>query len=60
MEILLVNDEMRELVLREPSSSVLRDCAVKNGMLTLRDVGLLRAKEGTTSIEEVLLVTSGE
>lgn len=60
MEILLVNEEMRELVLREPSSSVLRDCAVKNGMLTLRDVGLLRAKEGTTSIEEVLLVTSGE
>ena len=60
MEILLVNDEMRELVLREPSSGVLRDCAVKNGMLTLRDVGLLRAKEGTTSIEEILLVTSGE
>ena len=60
MEILLCNDEMRELVLREPSSSVLRDCAVRNGMLTLRDVGLLRAKEGVTSVEEVLLVTSGE
>ncbi len=60
MEILLVNDEMRELVLRGPSTSVLRDCAVKNGMLTLREVGLLRAQEGVTSIEEVLLVTSGE
>jgi len=60
MEILLCNDEMRELVLKEPTSSVLRDCAVKNGMLTLRDAGLLRAKEGVTSVEEVLLVTSGE
>jgi type IV pilus assembly protein PilB len=60
MEILLCNDEMRDLVLKEPTSSVLRDCAVKNGMLTLRDAGLLRAKEGVTSIEEVLLVTSGE
>jgi type II secretory ATPase GspE/PulE/Tfp pilus assembly ATPase PilB-like protein len=29
-------------------------------MLTLRDVGLLRAHEGVTSIEEILLVTSGE
>jgi type IV pilus assembly protein PilB len=60
MEILLCNDEMRELVLKEPTASVLRDCAVKNGMLTLRDVGLLRAHEGITSIEEILLVTSGE
>lgn len=60
MEILLCNDEMRELVLKEPSSSVLRDCAMRNGMLTLRDAGLLRAKEGVTSIEEILLVTSGE
>jgi type IV pilus assembly protein PilB len=60
MEILLCDNEMKELILKEPSTSVLRDCAVKNGMLTLREVGLLRAKEGITSIEEVLLVTSGE
>ena len=60
MEILLIDSGMREIILKEPSANIIRNKAVENGMLTLRDVGLLRAREGTTSIEEVLLVTSGE
>ncbi|HBA85858.1 MAG TPA: secretion system protein E [Verrucomicrobia bacterium] len=60
MEILMVGDEVKALMLKEASSGEIRDVAVKNGMLTLRDVGLLRVRDGVTSVEEVLLVTSGE
>ena len=60
MEILMIGDEIRALMLKEASANAIREIAVKNGMLTLRDVGLLRVKEGVTSIEEILLVTSGE
>ncbi|MFH0878874.1 MAG: ATPase, T2SS/T4P/T4SS family [Lentisphaerota bacterium] len=60
MEILMIEENVKELILKESSSGAVRDVAVKNGMLTLRDVGLLRAKEGLTSVEEILLETSGE
>ncbi len=60
MEILMINDEIKALILKEASAGEVRDAAVRNGMLTLRDVGLLRVNEGITSIEEMLLVTSGE
>jgi type IV pilus assembly protein PilB len=60
MEILMVDEEVKALILKESSAGEIRDVAVKNGMLTLRDVGLLRVREGITSVEEILLVTSGE
>jgi len=60
MEILLVNDPIRELILKESSAGEIRDQAIQNGMLTLRETGLQRVAAGDTSLEEVLLVTSGE
>ena len=60
MEILLVDEHIRALMLKNCSASAIRDQAVKNGMLTLRDVGLQKAKDGLTSIEEILMATSGE
>jgi len=60
MEILLVNDPVRELILKNANANSIREVAVKNGMVTLREVGMRRVKDGTTTIEEVLRVTSGE
>jgi type II secretion system protein E len=60
MEILLVEEHIRALMLKDCSASAIRDQAVKNGMMTLRDAGLQKAKDGLTSIEEILMVTSGE
>ncbi len=60
MEILVVDETIREIMLKETSSAVIRAQAIKNGMVTLRDAGLLRVKEGITSIEEIVTVTSGE
>jgi type II secretory ATPase GspE/PulE/Tfp pilus assembly ATPase PilB-like protein len=60
MEILLVDEHVRALMLKDCSASAIRDQAVKNGMMTLRDVGLQKAKEGLTSMEEILMSTGGE
>lgn len=60
MEILLVDEKIRALMLKDCSASAIRDQAVENGMMTLRTVGLQKAKEGLTSIEEILMTTSGE
>lgn len=60
MEILLVDEKIRNLMLKDCSASAIRDQAVENGMMTLRTVGLQKAKDGLTSIEEILMTTSGE
>ncbi len=56
-EFMLMGDVLRPLVLARASASMIRDAAIKEGMLTLRQDGLLKAAEGITTIEEVLRVT---
>ena len=60
MEILLLNDAIRDMILKSANAGTIREVAVKNGMLTLRDMGLYRVKEGVTTLEEVLRVTGSE
>lgn len=52
-EILVLNDEIKRLVLSNASTSELREAAIRNGMRTLRDSGLLAVFDGTTTVEEV-------
>jgi type II secretory ATPase GspE/PulE/Tfp pilus assembly ATPase PilB-like protein len=58
MEILLVNDAIRRIILTNPEAAAIAKIAVENGMRTLRDAGLERIRDGLTSIEEILRVTS--
>jgi type IV pilus assembly protein PilB len=60
MEVLEINDEIRDGVLKRMNSSEIREIARKNGMKTLKEVGLTRVREGLTSIEAALEVTGGE
>ena len=60
MEILMVDDLIRELILKNANAGAISTQAVKQGMLTLRDVGLRRVAEGTTTFEEILRSTGGE
>jgi type IV pilus assembly protein PilB len=48
-----VTDELRELVLVGASALELRRKAIEEGMITLRQSGLRKVKDGLTSIEEV-------
>lgn len=57
-EIMPMDDDIRELTLSGASSDVIKTQAIKNGMITLRQDGLLKALKGITTLEEVLRVTN--
>ncbi len=56
-EVLPVTDEVRELILKESSGVQLKQLAIKEGMATMVQDGLLKALEGITDVEEVFRVT---
>jgi len=56
-EVMEVTEELRELVLVGASALELRRKAREEGMLTLRESGLCKVKDGMTSIEEVVRET---
>ena len=55
-EFLTVTEEMKRLILDRATVAEVRDLAVKQEMKTLKDEGLYKMMEGTTSLEEVLRV----
>jgi type IV pilus assembly protein PilB len=56
-ELMVFNDELREMVMRNASTDELRDRARSYGMVTLRDAGLEFAFQGLTTIDEVIRET---
>jgi type II secretory ATPase GspE/PulE/Tfp pilus assembly ATPase PilB-like protein len=60
MEVLLVNEVIRDGILRGLNTGEIRDLAVENGMVSLKMAGLQRVKDGLTSMEAALSVTGGE
>src|SRR5437016_2570748 len=56
-EVMPVSPEIRDLILRNAPSSEIREVAESQGMKTLRQAGLLKVIDGTTTVEEVLRVT---
>jgi type IV pilus assembly protein PilB len=52
-EIMVFNDEIRELIMNRASTNVLRVAALKSGMKPLRDNGLAAIYEGITTIDEI-------
>jgi type IV pilus assembly protein PilB len=55
-EILELNEEIRELVIRKVSSEEIVKAAVRNGMIPLLRDGINKASGGLTTVEEVLRV----
>ena len=60
MEILMVEDNIRQMILQNVNAKALSDKAVEKGMMTLRMVGLEKIRDGVSSLEEILSVTGGE
>jgi type IV pilus assembly protein PilB len=52
-EIMTLNDELRDLIINNASTGILREAAVKNGMKILRENGLELVYNGISTIEEV-------
>jgi type IV pilus assembly protein PilB len=59
MEVLRVDRETRRDILHGLSSKEIAAKAKEKGMLTLKDIGMEKVKEGITSIEAALTVTGG-
>ncbi len=55
-EVLLVNQELRSLISKNVPSGEIKEMAVKNGMRTLFQDGLLKALEGKTTLEEIVRI----
>ena len=55
-EVMIMTDTLRGLVVNHSPANVIKDEAMKEGMVTLRQDGWLRVIEGRTSVEEVLRV----
>jgi type IV pilus assembly protein PilB len=53
-EVMPIDDEMREQILLRAQSREIKKKATEKGMITLRRSGLIKIKNGVTSIEEVL------
>jgi type IV pilus assembly protein PilB len=56
-EVMVVSEELRNVILKGAQTAEIREIAQKEGMKTLRQAGLKKVLEGTTTIEEVLRVT---
>jgi general secretion pathway protein E len=59
-ELLIINEGVRQLVLKHSSSDIIKNFAVSQGMRTLREDGWRKVREGTTTVAEVLRVTQDE
>ncbi|MFH1045453.1 MAG: type II secretion system ATPase GspE [Candidatus Omnitrophota bacterium] len=60
LEILTVDDAIREMIIKGASSTHIKDYARKHGMRTLRENGLEKFIQGETTLEEVLRMTAEE
>jgi len=59
-EVMPLHDELKEMVLEGASADELKKTAIRLGMHTLRMSGLVKIKNGVTSVEEILRVTFGD
>ena len=56
-ELLVVDDDIRALIMKNADAATIRRDATSRGMPTLRDDGTRKVLEGLTTIEEVMRVT---
>lgn len=59
-EVMPVNENVKELILKGASSTDLKKEVIKSGLSTLRKSALNKMKQGLTTVEEVLRITSAD
>jgi general secretion pathway protein E len=57
LELLVMNDAVRRVILEQRSADAIRDVAVHEGMIPMREDGYKKALAGVTTVEEVERVT---
>ncbi len=59
-EVLEINEEMRQLIVRKSAPSEIRTAATRSGVEPLRAVGVKKLMAGVTTIDEIIRVTVAE
>ena len=59
-EVFSVTPEIQELILKRATSAEIQDVAQKQGMVTMREDGYLKAVKGRTTVAEVNRVASAD
>ncbi len=57
LEVLMIDSSNIDLIVNKANAREIKDVAIKNGMKTLRQIGLEQVKKGITTLEEILRVT---
>jgi type IV pilus assembly protein PilB len=60
LELLPMSDEIRKLIIERKNATDIKHQALQEGMRTLRINGILKAREGITTLEEVLANTASD
>jgi type IV pilus assembly protein PilB len=61
LEAVMIDDTIREMIMRKKSLDEIRQYAIKNlGMRTLRDDAFIKIKDGLTTIDEAIRITTEE
>lgn len=53
-EVMEVTDDIRDLILKRAQSREIKEKAIEQGMITLRQSGLVKIKNGVATIEDIL------
>jgi len=59
-EIAMVSERMQDLITQRKSSALMKSMAIEEGMIPLRKFGWEKVIDGTTTVEEVLRVTTAD
>jgi type IV pilus assembly protein PilB len=57
-EVMPVSAKIRRMIMHGDSADVMKEQAIEDGMLTLRDDGLIKINRGITTLEEILKETA--
>jgi type IV pilus assembly protein PilB len=57
-EVMLISEEIGDLTVKEATAEAIKAVAMEQGMLTLRQDGLEKARQGSTSVEEIARVVA--
>jgi type IV pilus assembly protein PilB len=57
-EVMPMTPDLRRMILQGSSTDELKQTAVRDGMITLRDDGLLKVRKGITTLEEIVKETA--
>jgi type II secretory ATPase GspE/PulE/Tfp pilus assembly ATPase PilB-like protein len=60
IEAMTMSEELRKMIIKRASAQELGKIAIEQGMKTLRMVALEKAREGLSTLEQTLLITSGD